>query len=233
MVNGHTGGRVSPAPSTGDKRKRSPSDEGQSRSTVPKHIKTEASKASHAVSNINYRVKTSPESIPLLTGEEVPTTAHAVLKQLEEGIKLHGSLAANLGVPPRAMILAEGVNKMFQDQDSIKIVERKRGAESTVTFVEVAEFIKAHPRQYREIKLADGARVYEVPVGSCVVQMSESQWTLATSVNIQLSREAVAEDALQEELTHEIVSDGLRSLIANYDRGKPPKKTRRSELQMY
>lgn len=196
------------------KRKRS-TDLDQSGTSVvpPKTAKT----SNHLA--INYLARQQTEDAPLISTEDTLPSLIQILGEYAGILDRHESMAFNLGAKPLGPILVRRFEKLFDGPPKVLTSHGKEKA--SISWLDVVEFARNKPEQFTLAQMSEGARVCQIHLKQCRVQISEEDFVVISLGKIQslIPPQPVVEDEEKELGTLEILEQYLGTIVQMADQG--------------
>lgn len=181
-----------------------------------------ASKMPKAHSNhlqINYLARQFTENLPLVSSEDSLPAILRLIGEYDGVLHRHESIAGNLGACPLGPILVKRFERLFDGPPKVLKSNNKDG--SPVSWLDVVEFAKNKPDQFNLEKTRNGARVCQIHVKQCRVEISEEDFVLIASGMPQrmIPPQPISEDEEKELGALEILEKNLGQIIQLADQG--------------
>ncbi len=229
----HVSERMSstPAPSTAGpshhKRKRtdSPSEAHPLPVPPPKAPKTQTNHL-----QINYLVRYYSEDLQLVTVNDSLPTILALVNDYDGVLQRHESMAGNLGAKPLGPILIKRFDRIFDGAPKVLKNNGKEG--TTVSWLDVVEFARNKPEQFKLEATRDGVRVCQFYTKQCRVEITEEDYVLVASGMPQklIPPQPIMEDEEKELGTLEILELNLGKIVQLADQGTCPRHNQNTAL---
>ncbi|KAJ5753184.1 hypothetical protein N7520_010101 [Penicillium odoratum] len=191
-----------------NKRPRSPTSDQQPQSKLPK------THSNHL--QINYLARQCPENLPLVSANDnMPSIIH-LIGEYDGVLHRHESIAGNLGACPLGPILIKRFERLF---DGPPQVLKSHDKDGTVTWLDVVEFAKSKPEQFKLEMSRSGARICQFYTKQCHVEISEEDFVLIASGMPQkmIPPQPIIEDEEKELGALEILEKNLQQIIQMAD----------------
>ncbi|KAI9701019.1 MAG: hypothetical protein M1836_001687 [Candelina mexicana] len=162
---------------------------------------------------INYLVRYYSEDLQLVTVNDSLPTILALVNDYDGVLQRHESMAGNLGAKPLGPILIKRFDRIF---DGAPKVLKNNGKEGTaVTWLDVVEFARNKPEQFKLEATRDGVRVCQFYTKQCRVEITEEDYVLVASGMPQklIPPQPIMEDEEKELGTLEILEVNLGKIV--------------------
>jgi hypothetical protein len=196
------------------KRKRSPSANDHAAAPPLKSAKT----SNHL--QINYLARQYTEDLPLISNEDTLPSLVTLLLEYMGVLERHESLACNLGARPLGPILIKRFERLFDGPP--KVLKSHSKEQAHVTWLDVVEFARNKPEQFKLDQMSEGSRVCQFYTKQCRVQISEEDHVLISSGIPQklIPPQPIVEDEEKELGTIEILEKNLSQITQLADDGQ-------------
>ncbi|KAJ5658784.1 uncharacterized protein N7484_002433 [Penicillium longicatenatum] len=192
-----------------NKRPRSPTTDQQPQTKVPK------THSNHL--QINYLARQCPENLPLVSADDsMPSIIH-LIGEYDGVLHRHESIAGNLGACPLGPILIKRFERLFDGPPQVVKQHGKDGP--TVTWLDVVEFAKNKPEQFKLEKSRNGVSICQFVTKQCRVEISEEDFVLIASGMPQkmIPPQPIIEDEEKELGALEILEKNLQQITQMAD----------------
>ncbi|KAI9710064.1 MAG: hypothetical protein M1812_007528 [Candelaria pacifica] len=162
---------------------------------------------------INYLVRYYSEDLQLVTVNDSLPTILALVNDYDGVLQRHESMAGNLGAKPLGPILIKRFDRIF---DGAPKVLKNNGKEGTaVSWLDVVEFARNKPEQFKLEATRDGVRVCHFYTKQCRVEITEEDYVLVASGMPQklIPPQPIMEDEEKELGTLEILEVNLGKIV--------------------
>ena len=201
------------------KRKRSSSREHEPMAPSSRSAPVHKAPKTSSSSQINYLARQYSDDLPLVSTEDTLPSILTLLNEYQGVLERHESMAGNLGARPLGPILVSRFERMF---DGPPRVIRSHGKEgTTVTWLDVMDFVRNKPDQFRLGQMSEGVRVCQFYTKQCRVQISEEDFLLISSGIPQkmIPPQPIMEDEEKELGTLEILERNTAQICQMADQG--------------
>ncbi|KAH7360228.1 hypothetical protein BKA65DRAFT_492649 [Rhexocercosporidium sp. MPI-PUGE-AT-0058] len=207
MENSHA---ESSANLSGQKRKRTPIDDGGRKSAPP---------SAGNVTQINYLMRAKADRLKLIEGDsETFSDVLGMIDDYEGVLQRHESLAANLGAKLVGPLLLKSFEKLFDGP--IKVVTASFGLEqSPVSWLDIVTFARTNPLEFVLSENTSGVKICRFWIKGGQVEISEDDYRLVMSGGPErmIPIQPLAEDEAAELGTLNILETRLAMLIKKAD----------------
>lgn len=123
---------------------------------------------------INYLVRQFNQDLPILREDQSLVSILALLNDYDGVLQRNESMAGNLGAKPMSTMLIRRFERLFEGPPQVLQCHGKDGTH--VTWLDVAEFARMHPEQFRLEQTSEGVRVCRFYTKQCRVQISQEDY---------------------------------------------------------
>jgi hypothetical protein len=150
----------------------------------------------------------------------MPSIIH-LIGEYDGVLHRHESIAGNLGACPLGPILIKRFERLFDGPPQVVKQHGKDGP--TVTWLDVVEFAKNKPEQFKLEKSRNGVSICQFVTKQCRVEISEEDFVLIASGMPQkmIPPQPIIEDEEKELGALEILEKNLQQITQMADQGKP------------
>lgn len=178
-----------------------------------KSVKTQSSHL-----QINYLARQYNQNIPFVNADVDLNSILRLIEDYEGVLHRHESLAGNLGACPVGPILVKRFERLF---DGPPRILKSHGKDPNVTWLDVVEFAKNKPEQFKLDMMRKGLQVCQFYTKQCRVEVSEEDHILIASGLPQklIPPQPIQEDEEKELRVLEMLETSLNHIVQKADQG--------------